>query len=155
VAVDGFFLISGHLIAMSWLADPSLGRFLWRRSLRILPGFAAAVLVSVAVVGPIGDPGWWSRFRPGPFAAKLAMLSMRGVPDSFPGSHYPAVNAPTWTIRFEFACYLVVAALGRLGLLRRRGAVLAIAAASLAYSLAESPQPIRRFLPLFLAGACF
>lgn len=155
VAVDGFFLISGYLIAMSWLADPSLVRFLLKRLLRIMPGFTVAVLVSVVVVGPLGDPDWWSHFRPRVFVSKLAILSLSGLPESFPGSHYPAVNDPTWTIRFEVACYVLVAGLGVLGLLRRRWTLLVITGGCLIYSIIASPQPIRRFIPLYLAGTCF
>ena len=36
--VDGFFAISGFLIAASWLRDPKLRDFLTARALRILPG---------------------------------------------------------------------------------------------------------------------
>lgn len=155
LAVDGFFLISGYLIAMSWLKDPSAVRFLIKRALRIGPGFAAAVLISVAVVGPMGDPGWWSRFRPGQFFARIAYLSMNGVPESFPGSFYPTVNAPTWTIRFEVVCYLIAAGLGVAGLLRRRWVVLAIAAGFLVVFTVASERPFPRLVSFYLAGTCF
>src|SRR4051794_34755403 len=39
LAVDGFFLLSGYLIAQSWIREPHLLRFLWKRVLRIYPGF--------------------------------------------------------------------------------------------------------------------
>ena len=140
---------------MSWLREPALGRFLLKRSLRILPGFAVAVLISIVIVGPLGDPDWWSRFPLKTCLAKLAILSLNGLPDSFPGSFFPAVNSPTWTIRFEVVCYLLVAGLGVLGLLRRRGVVLAIAVAALVYHAIEGQKPFPRLTSLYLAGTCF
>ena len=34
------------------------------------------------------------------------------MPPVFEGTHYPYVNNSLWTIKFEFACYLLVAAAG-------------------------------------------
>src|SRR5690349_1596936 len=59
LGVDGFFALSGFLLAQSWSRAPSLSRYLIRRSLRIYPGYAVALFVSVLVVGALGalDPG--------------------------------------------------------------------------------------------------
>src|SRR5215471_20356392 len=47
-----FFVISGYLVAQSWLRDPDPRRFLQRRVLRIVPGLAAVVLITTFVLGP-------------------------------------------------------------------------------------------------------
>src|SRR5258705_13033251 len=52
VAVAGFFILSGFLIANSWAGSLGLLDFLRRRALRIYPGFIAAVLFTSFVIGP-------------------------------------------------------------------------------------------------------
>jgi peptidoglycan/LPS O-acetylase OafA/YrhL len=41
------------------------------------------------------------------------------TPAVFAGQHYPTVNASMWTLQYEFECYLAVALLGNIGLLRK------------------------------------
>src|SRR5689334_8189121 len=48
-----FFSISGYLITLSWKGDPNVFRFLLRRSLRIFPGLAVMVFLTVFVLGPL------------------------------------------------------------------------------------------------------
>ena len=52
-AVRIFFVVSGYLICESWNRDASVHRYLLRRSLRILPGLALAVVLSALVLGPL------------------------------------------------------------------------------------------------------
>src|SRR5205823_11764580 len=56
LAVAGFFIISGFLVAQSYLTSRSVFDYLKRRKLRIYPGFVAAVITSLAVFG-------WSGMR--------------------------------------------------------------------------------------------
>ena len=53
-AVDGFFCISGFLIASSRMRLPP-ARFLWNRALRILPGFWVCLAVVAFVAAPISS----------------------------------------------------------------------------------------------------
>ena len=48
-----FFSISGYLIAASWQRDPSVGRFLARRALRIFTALVVVVAISALVLGPL------------------------------------------------------------------------------------------------------
>ncbi|MES2723644.1 MAG: hypothetical protein V4656_10885, partial [Pseudomonadota bacterium] len=58
------------------------------------------------------------------------------LPGVFDGNPLPQVNPSLWTLRFEFSCYLALAALGVLGLLRRGVlAALAMALAAVAFGL--------------------
>ncbi|WP_435008873.1 acyltransferase family protein [Tundrisphaera lichenicola] len=119
LAVEGFFLISGYLIAASWLRSRGLLDYLRRRTLRIVPGFLVAVAFSSLLVGPLlsGDAGlYWSRFEVRLFLIRALNLE---------GSYAPGLttNGSLWSIRYEFLCYLAVAALGLVGILRRRSLV--------------------------------
>ena len=51
LAVAGFFVVSGFLIARSAMATDLVG-FLWRRVLRIFPAFWLVLVVSAVGVGP-------------------------------------------------------------------------------------------------------
>ncbi len=120
VAVDGFFLISGYLITMSWQRSRGLLDYLKKRVLRIYPGFLVAVLFSSLVAAPALAPSraeYWGRFDAGRFLIDAFNL----VGASAPGI---SINGSLWSIRPEFLCYLGVAALGCFGLLRRRPLVL-------------------------------
>src|SRR5689334_15260083 len=82
-----FFVISGYLVAQSWLRDPDARRFLQRRLLRIVPGLAAVVLVTVFVLGPLlstlpaaayfADPRTWT------YLANLAFYPADALPGLF------------------------------------------------------------------------
>lgn len=132
VAVDGFFALSGFLIARSFVTSPSVGRFLWRRALRILPGFWVCLIVTAAVVLPVAHLLQYGTLAGFPVAGPESALSylvtnaglyidqftVRGL---FGGR---AVNGSLYTLFYEFACYLGVAVAGVLGLVRRRRGVL-------------------------------
>lgn len=174
MAVDGFFALSGFLIVGSLLGSPSIGRFLWRRCLRILPGFWVCLLVSALVLLPVAqllERGTLAGF---PLTGEESALSyvtsnaalfirqyeVAGLLDG--GS----VNGSLYTLFHEFACYLGVAALGAAGLLRRRTWPLLLAAA-LVWSFAleqlltgaeivagsDTLSTALRFGTMFLAGA--
>lgn len=121
LAVYGFFLISGYLIAASWQRSRGPGDYLRRRALRIFPGFLVAVAFSSLVAGPLlaGDRAdFWRHFDVARFLKEAFGLV---------GAYTPAggVNGSLWTIRYEFHCYLGLAAFGLLGILRRRALVVA------------------------------
>src|SRR4051794_39692299 len=46
LAVDGFFLISGYLVTLSWRRTRFVGAYIRKRVLRIYPGYLAAFIVS-------------------------------------------------------------------------------------------------------------
>lgn len=171
LAVDGFFLLSGYLIVQSWESAPQVWYFLQKRILRIYPAFILAALVCVFIVGPLGAAStgeYFSQFSINGFVVDVLLLKLRS-PDTFLGSHYALVNKATWTIRYEFFCYVSVLAFGLAGLFSRRrlflGAlsivVLLFAAQNLGYlrgigvAPGEANFPVIRFYSFFFTGSLF
>ncbi|MDQ2799903.1 MAG: acyltransferase [Armatimonadota bacterium] len=145
LAVACFFAISGFLITQSWLRSRGTWDFLKKRALRIYPGWIAAVLFCVLIVIPILRPHHLSGWPDRPtvkFVSQLALYKS-GLPFVLPGVGYP--NGSLWTIPFECMCYLLVVALGLLGLFHRRGLVLLLGLVLLAFLV----WPTRSFLPTF------
>jgi peptidoglycan/LPS O-acetylase OafA/YrhL len=129
VAVDGFFVLSGFLITMSFVNSGSVWDYMRRRALRIYPGYLVAALASLLFFAPFAmgfSRDYWHWVEPGTFLVRLPFLRTLAVPDTFHQNHWPYVNAPVWTIQHEFVCYILVAALGLLGALRKRAVVLAL-----------------------------
>ena len=166
LGVDGFFLLSGYLITQSWLLDPELFNFLWKRILRILPGVVVAAGLSVLVIGLVAPavPNYFLHFHL-PFSGKPLK------PPVFPGMPAPFTNGSLWTIPYEFRCYCIVAILGLCGLLRRPALMFGLTVLLLiimvtpglqhhlewhhAYWLTGTPDRFYRLTPAFLVGSCF
>ncbi|MGI8879700.1 MAG: acyltransferase family protein [Jatrophihabitans sp.] len=167
-AVAGFFALSGWLVTQSRLRL-SMGRFLWRRALRIFPGFWACLLTTAFVAAPISailGPGSWrpitaARYVFSNIALYIAQPtignSLAGRPDT------TTWNLSLWTLSYEFACYLGIGLLLSLAVARRRPAVTAIAFvavvlvhAVLVYGGTERDTTLQlafRLASFFLAGA--
>ena len=176
VAVDLFFVMSGFLIAASAKRSAGVTSFLRKRVARIYPAFCMAALLTAFVVLPLGS-GRLSEAsaaaRAGDFLLQTVRLREFHYASVFAGNPYPGViNGSTWSIQYEFWCYLGVALLAATALLRRRWAVLALFAAAMVVSVCFAvkgwilggkvlglilgpPQIWARLLPLYLAGVCF
>jgi peptidoglycan/LPS O-acetylase OafA/YrhL len=129
VGVALFFTISGFLITLSYQRRPDLLRFLRARCLRLWPALALVVVASACVLGPMQSTlpprtyfasadGGGTAFRY--IWSNLALLDLRQtLPGVFASNPIPRiVNGSLWTIPYEAAMYLCVAAAGVLGLLR-------------------------------------
>ena len=139
-AVDGFFVLSGLLIARSYLKLDSFPRFTWHRMLRILPGFWVCLVLTALVVAPLAalltgrpvasafteEPTAW-RYVLGNAGLLITQYDIAGL---LPDNPTPLVfNGSLWTLSLEALCYALVGLLGVLAVLRRaRWAVPALAA---------------------------
>lgn len=114
LAVKIFFVVSGFLIATSWTLDPNPLRYLRKRALRIFPGLAFLLLLTVLIVGPLftqlplkdyfSNSGVWRYFW-----SNLLMSPVYGLADVFPQNPYPsAVNGSLWSLPVEFLMYLLM-----------------------------------------------
>jgi peptidoglycan/LPS O-acetylase OafA/YrhL len=176
IAVDSFFVMSGFLIAASAERSRGVWGFLKKRVARIYPAFAVAALLTVLVVLPLSGgrlvwDGWLGRV--GNFVGQTLWLREFSYAGAFAGNPFPGViNGSTWSIPYEFWCYVGVALLMVTGLLRRRGVVLGLFVASWLLSLGfrvegwvlggkelgamfGPPQIWARMWPLYLSGVVF
>ncbi|HST81866.1 MAG TPA: acyltransferase [Kineosporiaceae bacterium] len=172
LAVDAFFVLSGFLLAGSYLRLESVRRYAWHRFLRIMPAFWVCLLVIALVVAPLIA---WLQGRAalsvftGPqsavdFLRANAFLPIRqfgiaGLPVDV--LQAGVLNGSLWTLFYEALCYTFVIVLGLLGALRRRPAM-ALAVVGLLWAVTAlntfGPQIIsqERFLRLtfmFLIGS--
>lgn len=134
VAVGVFFIISGMLVARSFLSDPHPLAYLKKRSLRIFPGLVVCVIFCMFVMGPIFTTEPLQQY----FHDKQTLLFARnavlypnhywlgGVFTQFPDARGD-VNGSLWSLPIEFMMYIAILALGMWGLLKRRGCVILIA----------------------------
>ena len=168
VGVVMFFAISGYLITISWLSDPHLARFATRRILRIWPGLCTAVVLCVAVLGPIVSPlptaEYWAHPLTREYLGNLWLDTRYTLPGVFDKNPFASsVNGPLWTIPIEVLCYAGIAVLGVAGLIRLRPVapllLLTLAAAlQWRYGLAPgqpSPawSPVMQYAMMFALGA--
>jgi peptidoglycan/LPS O-acetylase OafA/YrhL len=130
LAVDGFFFLSGMLVTQSFQHCRSWGDYLWRRTLRIFPGYWLCIFITALVIGPIA---WLLQHRTiegyfaepgGPLIYIARGLPLFGHPgaihDIFATTPYgPVVNGSLWTLPVEYLCYVALAAIGVLGVLKK------------------------------------
>nr|WP_293402724.1 acyltransferase [Phenylobacterium sp.] len=121
-AVDGFFFLSGFLVYPSLLRLRSPVRFLTARFVRLWPGLALCVLLTVLVGafftsasmgGYFG--GDTARFILSNLSFTAASYRLTGVEC---GGEACVLNGSLWTLPWEVRCYAVLALLGALGLAR-------------------------------------
>ncbi|GHF86459.1 O-antigen acetylase [Kitasatospora xanthocidica] len=144
LSVYGFFVLSGVLVTRSG-ARLGVGRFLWHRALRLLPGLWACLLVTGFVIAPLmyhrlhgGLAGFWhDRATPlgflrhnllaGQYQSEIGGVMTGGAKAG--RILVPEFNGSLWSLRYEMLCYAGVALLAWSGVLRRaRRVVLVITA---------------------------
>lgn len=113
IGVMIFFSLSGYLVARSWANDPHLGRFLYRRTLRIFPAVIVCTLFTIAIMGI-----FFSNLSLGAFLQHEVTKSFLSncilyikfyLPGVFENNPYPgAVNGSLWTLPVEFSCYVIL-----------------------------------------------
>jgi peptidoglycan/LPS O-acetylase OafA/YrhL len=116
--VQGFFMLSGLLVAQSLVTRGNLWDYGRARALRIFPALIACVLVTAVIVGPglsyfgphnyIMSTGWLE------YIVKTLSLSTGSA--QLPGvfALNPAgsvVNQSLWSLKYEVACYLILGGL--------------------------------------------
>lgn len=171
LAVDGFFGISGYLIAKSG-ANSDIIQFLWRRFLRIFPAYWAVLLFSAVVVGPLfwvieHNPisTYFNRSEGGPLTYLTNNWTLKvgqyGIHDIFLSTpwgettHTSVFNGSIWTLEYEWFSYMIIAVLCVGGVLLRAKILVPILTAlffSLSLLNISSPGAVGNIFP-FLADS--
>ncbi|HTK33664.1 MAG TPA: acyltransferase [Caulobacteraceae bacterium] len=169
LGVSIFFVVSGFLVTMSHQRLGDVRAFMVNRGLRILPGLAAAVVLTALVLGPLvstlAPADYFSRPQTWLYPLRNVLLYPVDylLPGVFAHNPYPdAVNGSLWTLRLEFSFYLTIPLLAWCGLLTRTGLRAVAAAAAAAYlavvALGPAHAPVMALIAtrnfyLFAAGA--
>ena len=112
LAIDGFFIISGFLIAKSFEASSNTKDYILRRIRRIFPAYFFIILISAFFLFFISSKSAGEYFFNGQFwRYLLANLSFQNyfepcLPGVFETHEICAINGALWTIKIEEAFYL-------------------------------------------------
>jgi peptidoglycan/LPS O-acetylase OafA/YrhL len=161
--VPMFFALSGFLVAGSLVRSPNLGIFIGLRAFRIIPALLVDTLFSALILGPLLTTfTLYDYFNDHQLHAYF--LNIIGdihfhLPGLFINNPSDRVNGQLWTIPYELECYLVLAAMGLIGLHRKRilFAMAVLAAMSLLeiHLLIHGGGAWRNIVLCFLAGVVF
>jgi peptidoglycan/LPS O-acetylase OafA/YrhL len=169
-AVNFFFALSGFLVTLSWHNSKGLADYARKRALRIYPGYLVALTFCVFIVGPLSGvdiPQYFHNSATYKYYEQVLFRSINELPGVFKSlPNASSVNAPTWTIPWEIACYGLVALLGLMRVFQRRYIMLAVFAAFYMTSvLGHIPDtnrwwigslaPFPRLFGFFSAGVAF
>src|SRR6478735_1415687 len=159
-AVDCFFGISGFLVAGSRMRL-SLGAFLWRRALRILPGLWAALLFTAFLLAPVaalvqGSPFRWEDACSYILKNGSLLMTQTSIGETLGRSPVSWWNVSIWTLPYEALAYVVFGVVLTAKRFQKRSALAACALLSLITLvrwMPNSPLPeitsLLRFLSFF------
>jgi len=141
LAVDGFFAISGFLVAGSYARQGFVG-FAVSRALRIYPALAVCILLSTFLLGPLVTTLPLVDYLTHPQTTQyLGNLTLwprvyHYLPGVFQDQPYSTgVNGSLWSLPVELRCYLLLLMAGFFGCLDRqyRASVLVLAVLIIGY----------------------
>ena len=113
MAVNGFFILSGLLIAKSLHTRRNMKAYAISRTLRIYPALIVLLLAFAFIFAPyFSKPGgienMWSVETWKYIARVLTLGDPQGAPGGiFAGNREADFNGPLWTIRFEIIAYIM------------------------------------------------
>jgi peptidoglycan/LPS O-acetylase OafA/YrhL len=130
LAVFVFFIISGFLVFQSYENTPSTFRYFNKRMRRIYPGYVVATSICAFIVIPVFSTRSLSDYSSTEIVSTLLLnLVLKNhfpISDAFSQNQSHSINGSLWSIPYEFWCYIGIAALGALRLLKYRFVSLAI-----------------------------
>lgn len=112
--LQGFFVVSGFLVTMSYDRSRSLSSYARKRAQRIAPAYVTVVLGAALLLVAMSRLDWWSYFTDPEWRSYvfwnllLANFTSPDLPGVFEDNYKQAVNGSLWTIKIEVAFYLMV-----------------------------------------------
>lgn len=118
LAVECFFVVSGYLVTNSYDRDPDLLRFFIKRLFRIYPLYITVVIAQTIILGSLAPGGISGNFGSmGTYLLANAVFANFLQHDIGSGVLTalvdPSLNAALWTLKIEFAFYLIVPVIWR------------------------------------------
>ncbi|MBI1234363.1 MAG: acyltransferase family protein [Alphaproteobacteria bacterium] len=164
-AVNGFFILSGFLIADSLERRRDLATYAASRILRIMPALVVLALLAVLVIGPlfttVEPQAYWRSLATWGYVPNVVFfLDTSGAPEGlFATNPAPGeFSATLWTLRYEVIAYIGAAVLFFTGFAWRRTVltalfiVMAFAHAGIMMAWPDGPALL---VNLFRLGAAF
>lgn len=146
-ALDGFFILSGYMIAASLMRSHDMTHYALARMFRIFPGLIATMLILWLVVGPLFTghslAQYWSDADSWLFPVRIVFQldPQANLPGVFADHPMTDMNGPLWTIRYELLAYLAAGLLAVTGLFRNRWGILMVFASVALLSDIETLLP--------------
>lgn len=111
LAIQGFFIVSGALVAGSLARSQSLADYAGKRVRRLYPAYAAVILVPALISLLMGGQG---RGVAEYVTANLVFLNFLSpdLPGLFEGNRFTEVNGALWTLKIEVMFYLCLPVIG-------------------------------------------
>ncbi|MCD0464659.1 acyltransferase [Flavobacterium sp. ENC] len=114
IAIKGFFVISGFLVAKSFVNTSSLKEYFIKRAKRILPAYVVVVVFSVLIFSFFSSADFLDYFSDSNtykyLGWNLVFLNFMQpcLPGLFEGNLLCAVNGALWTLKVEEGFYIVL-----------------------------------------------
>lgn len=114
IGVKGFFVISGFLVAKSYVNTPSLKEYFIKRAKRILPAYVVVLLFAVLILA------FFSRYSFSAYFTDINVYQYLGwnsiflnfmhpcLPGLFDKNLLCAVNGSLWTLKVEEGFYIIL-----------------------------------------------
>ena len=129
IALCTFFVISGYLIAASYIRSQSALEYAWKRCLRIFPALFFAVVFSIALgafLTPLDFGSYIVHEQTIAYLRNIFLDIQYNLPLVFAQNLFPnAVNGSLWTLPVEVFMYAMILAMGVAGILSARFSVIA------------------------------
>lgn len=119
IAVNLFFVMSGFLIAASWMNSRSVLDFAAKRALRIFPALCVSTLFTALIVGPLatGLPlkEYLLNSQTLRYLSNMLLITQFELPGVFTENPFPnTVNGSVWTLPYEVLMYTSLLMMGLL-----------------------------------------
>lgn len=159
-----FFVISGYLVCQSMSRLNELTRYVKARTLRIFPGLAFCVLLTIFIIGPLfstlSPTAYFTSDKTYSYLVAITTLNFLSpfLPGVFEQNPYGAyINGSLWTLKYEIICYFTLALTWKLGLMKKSRIIVTLLGFAVLYVTTKNEHLINlaKLSLFFFAGSAF